>query len=168
MNASSVTDASVVVAAFSNFATTMRQMSANLTEKADQYKSELEADVQTVNTILEKLAVLNKDIKRAMTAGNYTEEYGPNEMLDERNLLLDELAGYGELGVSYNPDGTADIFLGGKQVVNDQTCEAMDFTRNNDGTVSVRWRSSGENVGLGAGIISASTEIINGLQILSG
>ena len=162
MNASSVTDASVVVAAFSNFATTMRQMSANLTEKADQYKSELEADVQTVNTILEKLAVLNKDIKRAMTAGNYTEEYGPNEMLDERNLLLDELAGYGELGVIYNPDGTADIFLGGKQVVNDQTCEAMDFTRNNDGTVSVRWRSSGENVGLGAGIISASTEIING------
>jgi flagellar hook-associated protein 1 FlgK len=38
----------------------------------------------------------------------------------------------------------------------------LDFSRNLDGTVSVRWRSDGENAGLGLGIITASTEIING------
>lgn len=162
MNASSVTDANVVTAAFSNFASTMRQMSGNLQSKAEQYRQELEVDIGTVNTILEKLAVLNKDIKRAMVAGNYTEEYGPNEMLDERNRLFDELAGYGELGVKYNADGTADVTLGGRLVVKDEEAESLDFSRNNDGTVNVKWRSSGENAGLGSGIITASAEIING------
>lgn len=162
MNASSVTDASVVVSAFTNFASTMRQMSASLDEKASQYKDELAEDVETVNTILEKLSVLNKDIKRAMVAGNYTEEYGPNEMLDERNMLFDELSAYGEIGVKYNADGTADVTMGGRLVVQDEAHEALDFSKNNDGTVSVRWRSTGENVGLGAGIITASTEILNG------
>lgn len=162
MDASSITDANVVVAAFSNFATTMRQMSMNLEEKAEQYKQELQVDTQTVNTILEKISVLNRDIKRAMVAGGYTEEYGPNEMLDERNLLLDELSAYGEVGVKYYANGTADVTLGGRLVVKDETNEMLDFSRNLDGTVSVRWRSDGENAGLGLGIITASTEIING------
>lgn len=162
MNASSVTDANVVVSAFSNFATTMRQMSMNLDEKAEQYRQELEVDIQSVNTILEKVAVLNREIKRAIVAGGYTEEYGPNEMLDERNLLLDELSAYGEVGVEYNSDGTADVTLGGRLVVEDQTCEALSFSRNLDGTVNVTWRSDGEKAGLGYGIITASAEIING------
>ncbi|MBE6836707.1 MAG: flagellar hook-associated protein FlgK [Ruminococcus sp.] len=162
VNASSITDANVVVSAFSNFATTMRQMSTALEEKCEQYRQELEIDVQTVNSILEKLTVLNRDIKRAIVAGGYTEEYGPNELLDERNLLLDELSAFGEVGVKYNADGTADVSLAGRVVVKDEVCEKLDFSRNTDGTVSVRWHNDGSNAGLGLGIITASTEIING------
>lgn len=162
MNTSSITDATVVVSAFSNFATTMRQMSEKLEAKASQYMDELEADVSTVNTILEKLAVLNGDIKQAVVAGSYTEQYGPNEMLDERNLLLDELSAYGEVGVKYNSDGTVDVTMGGKTVVKDEEFEKIEFARNTDNTVSVTWRATGENVGLGSGIITASTEILNG------
>lgn len=162
MNTSSVTDATVVVSAFSNFSTTMRQMSAKLDEKANQYKDELETDISTFNTLVEKISVLNKEIKRAMVAGNYNAEYGPNEMLDERNILIDQLSAYGETTVKYNKDGTVDISMGGNNVVTDEKFEPIDFSRNKDNTVSVKWRSTGENVGLGAGIIKASTEIING------
>lgn len=162
MNTSSVTDANVVVSAFTNFASTMRQMSMSLESKCEEYRQELAVDVENMNTLLGKLTSLNRDIKRAMVAGGYTGEYGPNELLDERNLILDELSGYGEVGVKYNSDGTVDVSIGGRQVVKDETCEKIDFSVNSDGTVAVKWRSDGENVGMGNGIITASIDIING------
>lgn len=162
MDTSSVTNASVAAASFTNFAQTLRQMSAKLDEKASQYKAELEIDVANVNTMLEKLATLNKDISKAMIAGGYTEEYGPNELLDQRNLILDELSAYGKLEVKYNPDGTATVKMGDNTVVENDMSEVITFAENNDGTVAVQWRSTGESIGSGTGILRASMEIING------
>lgn len=162
MDASSVTYATVAADAFENLENTLNTMYGNLEEVAVKYKEELQIDCMTVNTTFAKIAQINRDIRDSMVANQYTEEYGPNELLDERNLLLDELSSYGEVSVKYNSDGTVDVKFGEHQAVKGTECDALTYRENTDGTVSVDWKSTGQHAHTGAGVLNASEDIING------
>ena len=52
----------------------------------------------------EELAGLNDEIKRYITAGNI-----PNDLLDRRDLLIDQLSEFGQVSVTEQADGTVDV-----------------------------------------------------------
>lgn len=56
--------------------------------------------VDTVNDILAQIRELTESIKRIYAQGNQ-----PNDLLDKRDLLLDQLAGYGPVSVTHQTDG---------------------------------------------------------------
>lgn len=162
LDTSSATYAAVAVDAFDNLAATINEKFLNLEEVGEKYKADLETDCSAVNNILYKIASLNTDIRETMVSNQYTDEYGPNELLDERNSLLDELSSYGEISIKYNDDGTINVLMNDYEVIHRETPDALCYSENSDGTVSVKWKNSGEIAKTGKGVINAEVDILNG------
>jgi flagellar hook-associated protein 1 len=61
-----------------------------------------------VDQIGKEIAALNDTIKRFVTAGDT-----PNDLMDQRDQLLDKLAVLGTTSIVSNPDGSVDVTFGG-------------------------------------------------------
>ncbi|MFN8850150.1 MAG: flagellar hook-associated protein FlgK, partial [Inhella sp.] len=74
--------------------------------------TELKANAVVVNQLAKQIATLNGDIARLTGSDN-----SPNDLLDQRDQLVAELAKY--IGVSTIPasDGSVGVFIGGGQVL---------------------------------------------------
>jgi len=126
-------------------ASIVRNEAFNMTKLLHSYYADLEnlketnlealdASVEDTNNIIERIVNYNKSIVKeyaAMATGKYGEgesvtgSYGPNEMLDERNLLIDELSYKGNIVVHDNPDGSVRIEMDGVEIVNGEKYERL-------------------------------------------
>lgn len=70
----------------------------------DQIDKDLEIQVNSVNNIAIQIGALNEEIKRAYIRGQ-----SPNDLLDKRDLLLDELSSYINFDLTINEVGEAVI-----------------------------------------------------------
>lgn len=161
-NANSETHANIVASSFSSISKILNKMSLGLENSADQFKNDLQDSVTTVNTTLAKIAELNEKIQNSMVANSYNEQFGPNELLDERNVLIDTLSQYGELTVEDAENGMVTITMNGHTVVNAGECERINYFENKDGSVLLSWKTDGEKVDAGTGILKAAVEVLNG------
>lgn len=163
-NADSETHANIVATNFKNIVQVLNSFNNKLQNAAEQQKYNLEVSVDSVNTTLEKIASLNKAIAEDIGATGYprNEYYGSNELLDQRNLLLDELAQYGDTEVTQQHDGTVTVKMNGHLAVEGKTSQSMRYSKNNDGTVGIFWSDSGKPVELTTGGLKASVDLING------
>ncbi len=164
-NASSEADANVFSNAISNVTHTLNKLYTNLEKTSNQYKTDLSISVDDANTMLKDIADLNVSIRRSIVSNSYTEQYGPNELKDQRNLLLDKLSAYGKVEVQDENDGTVTVKLNGHTCVWDKEYDAINYRENTNGTVQLNWKTDGENAAKDAGIFRAATEIINGRGI---
>lgn len=166
--ANTETQANLVMSAFKNISQVLQQMDANLTNVANQHIIDTQVTVDRTNEILQQVAHLNKMISQDATVqGNpNNEHYRPNELLDQRNLLLDELGSYGDIAVEELPNGMVNVKMGGHAVVTGGDYDTMVLSRNSEGTrdqtLALRWRADGSNVKLEGGTLKASLEYING------
>ncbi len=147
----------------------------------------LDASIEDTNNIIDRIVNYNKSIVKeytAMATGkvsdptySVTGSYGPNEMLDERNLLLDELAYKGDISVYDNPDGSVRVLMGGIEIINGEKYEHLymkgstkiegefssELLRNYaayDSAV-LRW-TSGDDMNNAAGELKAYVDLLNG------
>jgi flagellar hook-associated protein FlgK len=109
----------------------LRALDSRITDISSQTISEATHAADTVNTTLAQLAALNDSIKTSyinmgyieLGQNNYTvqSDYGPLELKDSFNYLLDTLSEYGDINVTEHDDGSYTVMLGGHVVVaNDQ------------------------------------------------
>ncbi|MCR5816066.1 MAG: flagellar hook-associated protein FlgK [Ruminococcus sp.] len=161
-DAGSPTYAAVTSDAFENVVRSIRETTEALDELSAKYKDSLSTDVNDVNLYFKEIVDYNKRIKDALVSNDYTSEYGPNELLDARNKVLDELSAYGELGISYNKDGTINVSLGGKTAVKGLEMDELMYSENTDGTVNVLWKSEAVPADTGKGILMAQKNMLNG------
>jgi flagellar hook-associated protein 1 FlgK len=97
--------------ALDNLATRVRQVAAGWSQIRGDVQQSLSAAVTDVNSKLGQLATLNGAIA-ASTSGS------PNDLLDQRDVLLDKLATEAGATSILSPDGTARVVIGGLSVVN--------------------------------------------------
>ncbi len=159
--ADSETYASLVRSAFKDMTQTLQYLSGKLDRVAEQQKFDLEVSVENFNQILEKISGLNEVISNDRNVLQNS-HYGPNELLDERNYLLDQLAQYGEIGVTTNVDGTVTIEMDGHTILDGSKYDAMEMSENPNGTVVLKWVSSGDKIQVTDGILKATTDFLNG------
>ena len=117
------------------------------------------------NKKLASIAAYNNAIRLEQKAIDYSNHgyYGPNELIDQRNVLLDDLSSFGDVEVIHNLDGTVDVKMNGHMVVKDDTYEQIILTEGNgENTVRLNWSSTGERIQLKTGILKASTDLLNG------
>jgi flagellar hook-associated protein 1 len=76
-------------------------------QAADEYAALTEPGGE-VEQIAQEIVALNDTIKRFVTAGDT-----PNDLMDQRDALLDKLATLGTTSVVSNPDGSVDVTFGG-------------------------------------------------------
>lgn len=79
------------------FHTTNSSLAQNIT----RYGTNLTASVTDANSIVTSIAALNTQIEKAQAEGT-----APNDLLDQRDALLNKLSGYAAFNVIYTPDAT--------------------------------------------------------------
>lgn len=109
-----------------------------LNDISEQTLGDTRDTVKRVNTILSEMGSLNKQIKEAYISMGYFEssgnnysvmyDYGPLELKDEMNKLLDELSQYGNLEVEEEADGTFTVDFADRRVVEGEKYAQMAIT----------------------------------------
>lgn len=158
----SETNANIVATEFRNLTQTLHQLTGKLDKVEQQQKFNLETSVNQVNEKLRKVAALNYAISQDIGLTLDNEHYGPNELYDQRNLLLDELSQFGELEVTGHSDGTVTVKMGEMTVVDGDQAQRMEYIEKSNGTVTLRWNSTGQQVVTGSGALKGFTDFLNG------
>ena len=157
------TSMNILRTAFQGMVQVLHESSQKLDKVAEQQKYDLSVAVDDVNSMLTKLASLNEQIFNEVALNpSDSNVYKPNELMDSRNLLLDELSKYGDLEVIEQGDGTVTVKLGGKVVVDGSRAEKLGMIEREGGTVGLVWNSDTEEAHFGSGALKASVEMING------
>lgn len=148
----------------------------------------LQTTMESTNTTIKSIVDMNKKIVKeyaVMATGKLSEgesvtgSYGPNEMLDTRNMLLDELSYMGNITVYDNPDGSVRVLMNGVEIINGEKYEQLYMkgsTKNIDGedytsellrdyaaydAAVLRW-TSGDDATFKSGEIKAYIDALNG------
>jgi len=103
--------------------------------------------VQEMNSLAERIAVLNRTILGLELTGNPA-----NDLRDDRDVLLDELAGLANITFRERPNGVVDVLFGGEQLVTDDRVNLLEaavnpaLDPNRSDLVEVRYAASGDTV----------------------
>ena len=162
VNSYSETHANIVATEFKSLAQTLQQISVDLADTRSQQVYNMEVSVQDVNKKLQQIAELNKNImeSESIISNAY---FGPNELLDERNLLLDELSQYVDMSYETNADGSLKVTVNGHVAVDGSKYDKLDVTRDeNTDVIGINWVSTGQAAPLTTGTLKASLNYING------
>lgn len=108
-----------------------------------------------VNSIAERVAALNAQITAAIATGQ-----NPNDLIDQRDLLLDQLSQYTGVTARPLPNGSVNLYLGGDPLVDQEQAFALQVTLSS-GTASVTWQGSGGTVAIQRGSLAALLELHN-------
>lgn len=159
--------ASSALAASRTLTQVFQQMSKKVDDVWNQQKYDLSINVNSANSILERIASLNDAIKKEVfsSAKPGNEAYGPNELLDQRNVLLDQLSEYGDFTYKTNGDGTVDVKMGRMDhpvVTGTQFDQIILSKGGSDQTVALKWQSTGEEIAVQSGSFLASLDMLNG------
>ena len=96
---------------------------------------EIEAVVSQVNGLLEQLADVNRQIMRVQAGGK-----NPNDLLDQRDLILDQLAYLIDIEVSTYDKIHFSLTVGGRTLVQDGLAYPLTLEKNGDGFFEIRTR----------------------------
>ena len=90
--------------------------------------------ISQINSIGQRIAALNATITSAISTGNQ-----PNDLLDQRDTLLDQLGTFANVSWTENASGTTDVTVGGAALVSGSTATTLvesDFTSLSSGKLA--------------------------------
>jgi flagellar hook-associated protein 1 FlgK len=103
------------------------RVSSDLTTLSDAYVNTLRGKVDNFNSYAQQVAALNDAIFSAGVTGQQ-----PNNLLDQRDLLLQKMSDLGQIDVTHDDRGELNVFMNGACVVrgNTSTAVQVDTTTN--------------------------------------
>lgn len=149
--------AATVVEGFNRAASDLVGLRASLT---DQLRSRL----NDVNNAAARIAELNQSIQSATNAG-----LSPNELLDQRDRLVNELSNLVTVSTRDGAAGSVDVYVGGSALVRGNTTEALGVTVDTvTGDATVTWSRLGVAAELAGGetggLVAAVNTVVPGYQ----
>lgn len=154
--------ATIVVNSAVSLCRLLNDYSKELKQVEDTYVNELKDTVDYVNKLLEEMTQLNARIEKEKF--HYAEEYGPNELYDQMNLYIDELATYGNIEFHQNANGTFDVSMGGVEILNGRELKNSHILMKDYelyGTAELFFEN-GQDVLLTRGILKGYQDMLNG------
>jgi len=155
-----------------NFCATIRSADAELKTLKERNVFELGTSIEGANDIIQKITDLNERIVKEYTAtefgtvynGDSVSRYGPLELMDQRDLLVDELAKYVDIHVDNNNDGSYKISVGGVTIVDGTQNKKFVLRSVDDYGAAVINFSDGTNANtkIKHGTIQSYLEVLNG------
>ncbi|TGN17170.1 flagellar hook-associated protein FlgK [Leptospira idonii] len=134
----------------------MEDVFRKLTQLRDQSNREIESKVNHLNTVAENIKSLNEKITKSQALGD-----NPNDLLDRRDELLQELAGMVDITIGRSDEDELMVFIGQQILVQGQKVHKINIVGNpnNDGLLDMQWSETGSPVLLRKGSIQALYEI---------
>lgn len=96
--------------------TTFQNLDQQLINEQSNLDQSVVAQVSQVNQLADQIAGLNQSIGAATGTGGQ-----PNDLLNQRGELLDQLASLANISYTQNPNGSVDVYLGGQPLVVNET-----------------------------------------------
>jgi flagellar hook-associated protein 1 FlgK len=157
-NSESVEYATTFRASAQKVVKVLNQYAAELSDIKDQYIYNAKTDVASVNSAVEEIAQLNLQIK-----GEYVRGATPNELLDKRNLLLDNLSNMTGASYELQADGQISVKLGSQVLLDSANNNEIKklSVESSDNTVSVLFGS--EQADISTGTLSGYLSRLNGM-----
>jgi len=125
-------------------------------------RGEASSAVAAVNESAGQVAELNDRIRETIAAGG-----SANELVDKRNLLIEDIVAQTGATVKLKDDGTADILLGGSALVEGGTARQLAVTgadsleTASDDPVTLEWtHRPGQPISAPGGSLAASLELL--------
>jgi flagellar hook-associated protein 1 FlgK len=136
------------------------QLDAALATQRQSSIEELSSLVDEVNQAATRIAELNQNISSAINNG-----FSPNELMDQRDLLIAQMAE--QVGVTVRPgeNGTVNVFIGGTAIVRDTHVSPLrlEVGTNPAQTVRVVWAADSYPAGVtgaAGGLVSGANDVI--------
>lgn len=166
--------ASVVRNSAQSIAQMLRSYDTKLTKLHNDQISELGIKVDNFNSITSKIADLNEQIKIEYTRNYGNSEYsdmmnvsnyGPNELIDARNLLLDDLAKLASITVEEKSDGSVTVSVGKTTVVEGKKTSQLIMRDYEQFDAAVLMFDNGDSFNSVSGEIKSYVNLINGAGV---
>lgn len=101
-----------VISGGQTLAQVFQNTQSSLTQAGQQITSAINTDMTTINSDGQQIAALNVQIRQAVAQNQQ-----PNELEDQRQTLLTNLASLTNVTTTTNSDGTVDVKIGGTSLV---------------------------------------------------
>ena len=151
---------------------TLKNYATELENLKKENVIDLQESVSEVNDLIERITMYNGVItgEYNVTAADkiYYDQsvigsYGPNELIDHRNQLIDELSYYGDIKVYDNNDGSVRIYMGGTKIIDGTKNEHVIMKDYDDYSAAVLLFTNGESVNnCQSGDLKARMDMLNG------
>jgi flagellar hook-associated protein 1 FlgK len=147
--------ASATVSQLSSFTSTLNNLGGQLAGLASDLGGGLQTALAQVNQLTSQIATLNGEIAiQVHTKGN------PNDLLDQRDQLVSQLANYMELQVNPQSDGTVNIDSSGAMLVGGTNRQPLHSGTTASGGLAVLAKD-GTTFAVGGGSIGAMIDLSN-------
>lgn len=133
-----------------------------LKEIESTYVGELSDTVDYINKIVDEMNILNDKIAKEKI--HFGEEYGPNELYDQMNLYIDELATYGNIEFWQNSNGTYSVKMANVDILDGENFKTNRLIMKDYDTYgrAVVFFESGVDLNLTSGSLKAYIDMLNG------
>ncbi len=147
-NPESLTLRSAVVQNGSMLATQFNQLDQKLSRLQDSLNDQVAVDVSNINDITQQIAEINQEVARVKAYGA-----NPNDQLDQRDQLLDQLSKLANVQISELNSGVTEVYLNGTQLVSQYGANQLQVVSNasNNGYYDVTWASDGTKATINGG-----------------
>jgi len=132
-----------------------RTLYQNLRDLQEKIDEEIKTDVDHLNSIINQIADLNKEIEKVELGGRAH----ANDLRDKRDLLLDELSELTGFEYEEMKDGTIRIGVHGQLLVSKGVVSPFIAEAGENGFLEVKWEDSGERVAITTGKLKGLMEI---------
>jgi flagellar hook-associated protein 1 FlgK len=145
-----------------SLATGLNVAAGSLSSQWKSSRESLQSIVNNVNGTAANIASLNKAIVAATSAGNH-----PNDLMDQRDLLIRQLSTQIGASTRVNSDGSTDVFVGGSALVSGSLSRqltvsgatAVDQATSNP--VNLSWADTGQVVNTASGQVGGLLNALN-------
>jgi flagellar hook-associated protein 1 FlgK len=120
---------------------------------------DIEGDILRINQLAHMIVDLNRQIS-SLEAGSTS----ANDLMDNRDLLIDELSNLVDVNVTFNDSGTVTVMIGTDVLLNDTAARQLQTDRISEAdTVQLRvsWRDNGNDLVLKGGSLNTKLEDAN-------
>lgn len=132
MHPENIANRQEVVSKAQNLVAVVNQIDQSLRDIRSDLDGQVRKDVTEVNRVLHEIAALNTEIGKVTTSGD-----APNDLMDKRDLLIDELSKYMDVAVSGTDANMIAINVGTRQLVWNNNVKELD--------ANVQWDHPSQN-----------------------
>jgi len=151
-NPSNISDRQAVIQSAQQLTEQFNQVSSGLATVSSEMNTSIQSGVAASNQDLSQIASLNQQIMEAQDNGGTADQ-----LVDEREKTIEDLAGYVNLTTSAQSDGAISVSIGGVAMVSgDTTPDSLATYTNADGQLLVQAQNAGTPLTLSGGSIEGS------------
>jgi len=136
-------------------AQTFNQIMDSLDQMQNDLQNIIKTKTEEVNSLASQISILNEQISRRIV-----NDYQPNDLLDQRDVLIDQLSKIVDIDVKNSSNGMVDISVGNGALVTGKTSNKLTigFDQNSGLVDPAEIKIGGQTVDLGSGELLGNIE----------